>query len=199
MNLNMTGTDATIIVALVSASGAIGGAIMQFLSNKWQGRDSERKNNRDDFAVITTSLRAELAEEKQEKRSLEKKVESLLVRVSVLEGKMAAAPFPEWMVGLDGSYLWVNTAFESHWLLSSGIDRTSVVGMRHTDVFSAGVASILASIDSIARSRSNYTARRDDITIESDPASWLVIKWGIRDLQTGALIGFHGAAIPSDF
>lgn len=199
MSLNLTGTDATIIVAILSLSGAIGGSIIQYVSSKWQGRDSERKNDRDDFSVITTSLRAELAEEKREKRSLEKKVESLLVRVSVLEGKMAAAPFPEWMVGLDGSYLWVNTAFESRWLRSRGIDRTSVVGMRHTDVFSAGVASVLESIDSIARSKSNYTARRDDITIESDPASWLIIKWGIRDLQTGALIGFHGAAIPSDF
>lgn len=197
--MNLTGTDATIIVALVSASGAIGGALMQFASNKWQGRDSDRKNDRDDFSAITSSLRVELAEEKQEKRALEKKVESLLVRVSVLEGKMAAAPFPEWMVGLDGSYLWVNTAFESRWLRARGIDRTAVVGMRHSDVFSASVATVFASIDSIARMKSNFTARRDDVVLENDPAIWLIIKWGIRDLQTGALIGFHGAAIPSDF
>ena len=164
MNLNMTGTDATIIVALVSASGAIGGAIMQFLSNKWQGRDSERKNNRDDFAVITTSLRAELTEEKQEKRALEKKVESLLVRVSVLEGKMAAAPFPEWMVALDGSYLWVNTAFESRWLLPRGIDRTAVVGMHHADVFSPTVATVLSSIDSIARSKIGRASCRERVS-----------------------------------
>lgn len=195
----ITGTDATVVVALIAASGAVGGALMQLISTRWQSRDSDRKNDRDDFTAITMSLHTELAVEKREKKDLEKKVEGLLVRVSVLEGKMAAAPFPEWMVGLDGTYLWVNTAFESRWLRARGIDRTAIVGLRHSEVFSPSVAIVFSSIDTIARSKSNFTARRDDVELDSDQTRWLIVKWGIRDLQTGALIGFHGAAIPSDF
>lgn len=195
----ITGTDATVVVALIAASGAIGGAMMQFVSTRWQSRDSDRKNDRDDFSTITSALRTELMNEKQEKRDLEKKVEGLLVRVLVLEGKMAAAPFPEWMVGLDGTYLWVNTSFESRWLRGKGIDRTRIVGMTHASVFSEQAAAVFSSIDKISRTRSNLTVRQDDVELDDDPVKWLIIKWGIRDLQTGALIGFHGAAIPSDF
>lgn len=195
----ITGTDATVVVALIAASGAIGGAMMQFVSTRWQSRDSDRKNDRDDFSAITSALRTELANEKQEKKDLEKKVEGLLVRVSVLEGKMAAAPFPEWMVGLDGTYLWVNTSFESRWLRGKGIDRTAIVGMTHTRIFSEQAAVVFSSIDMVARTRANFTARQDNVELDNDPVKWLIVKWGIRDLQTGALIGFHGAAISSDF
>ena len=195
----ITGTDATVVVALIAASGAIGGAMMQFVSTRWQSRDSDRKNDRDDFSTITSALRIELANEQQEKKDLEKKVEGLLVRVSVLEGKMAAAPFPEWMVGLDGTYLWVNTSFESRWLRGKGIDRTAIVGMTHASIFSEQAVVAFSSIDMVARTRANFTARQDNVELDNDPVKWLIVKWGIRDLQTGALIGFHGAAIPSDF
>lgn len=60
-------------------------------------------------------------------------------------------PFPSWIIGLEGKYLYVNREFEKQFLEPTGQDYRSVLGETHAAVWPEAFCRTLRNLDDLAR------------------------------------------------
>jgi PAS domain-containing protein len=100
-------------------------------------------------------------------------------------------PFPNWVIGLDGRYLYVNREFEKQFLEPAGNDYRFIVGKSHEALWPDPFCKTLRNLDDLARRVPDGRARATTVLkLGSDERQLTVHKFPIR--VRGAVIGFAG-------
>lgn len=100
-------------------------------------------------------------------------------------------PFPNWIIGLDGRYLFVNREFEKVFLEPAGHDYRNVVGRSHDDVWPEAFCRTLRNLDDLARRVPDGRARATtNLVIGSAERTVTVHKFPVR--VRGTIVAFAG-------
>lgn len=144
---------AAILVTLNVVLG--GGLIAAILKYRVQSRGEDRS----DFSEIIEAMREQRREEREEKKEQDEKINQLEAEVNGLRIARDLDPFPNWLVDLTGSYLYVNREFEAVFLEPANRTYRDIIGQHHAQVWPEPFVRTLGSLDEAARRRPDGTAR----------------------------------------
>lgn len=186
------------IVTLLLGGGAIVGVLqhrarMRELTLKYGGEN--READRTDFETILVEVRAQRNESREREAECQRRLEQMEVEIQGLRLARDLDPFPNWIVDLQGEYMYVNREFERYFLLPKGKTYRDAIGSTHESLgWPKSFCDTLKSLDAAARSRPDGTARASTV-LEIDEfgeTRVTVHKFPIRFKPAGVIVGYAG-------
>jgi PAS domain-containing protein len=100
-------------------------------------------------------------------------------------------PFPHWIIGLDGKYLYANREFEKLFLEPNGRSYRDIVGETHEEIWPDQFSRILRNLDALARRVPDGRARATTgLIIGENEMQVTVHKFPVRVRET--VVAFAG-------
>ena len=162
----MNGVSVTaIVVSLASAllGGGLIGVWFKYLIDKGRltkdERSEAREESRLDFKMILDVVTGQRDEAFAKLDQTEEKFERVELEVQGLRLAKDLDPFPNWIVDLEGRYIFVNREFEKEFLEPREHNYRWAIGRRHDEVWSAEFAAKMRTLDESARRRPDRRAR----------------------------------------
>lgn len=178
------------LTGLVSALVGGGGVAAWF---------SYRGNKNKSIADATKELLDRYAQDneilKKENQQMRDRLNSLEVKVVLLEASTQEYPFPVWLKDTDGTILAVNKAYEDMFLLPRGYKSSDCVGKKSESVWPPEIA--VADEDRarwVIRTKSTWDENAE-LPINGHTEEWRIIKF--PRFSAGIIIGTLGMAIPT--
>lgn len=168
MQIDLNSLISALVAALLS-----GGFVASVLKYKLGGRQlsvqekkltaDERQDVRDqarsDFELILGVITRQRDDAIARADKLESKIDLIELEVQGLRLARELDPFPNWIVDLEGRYIFVNRAFEREFLDPLGQGYRWAIGKSHKDVWGEEVAAKIRTLDDAARRRPDRRAR----------------------------------------
>ena len=192
-----------IIVKLLTALNVLlgGGLVVGYLRHKstmakllMEHERAQRGEGRVDFNTILAEVKSQRDEawsqiEKQDARMVQMEAEIQGLRLA-----RDLDPFPNWVVDKGGEYLYVNREFERYFLEPLGQTYRDVVGKTHEDHWPPDFCKVLKTLDAVARSRPDGTARATASLHVPELGSTKVTvhKFPIRFKPSGIIVAYAG-------
>ena len=124
-------------------------------------------------------------------REVREELENMKMEVQGLRLARDLDPFPNWIIGLDGKYLYVNREFEKQFLEPQGKTYRAVIGEAHETLWPDSFCRVLRQLDSVARRVPDGHAKaRTSLLIGDLERGITVHKFPIRIRDT--VVGFAG-------
>lgn len=179
-----------------------GGAVVGFLKYRTQMREitlkygkENRDDDRTDFETILAEVRVQRNESREREAECQRRLEQMEVEIQGLRLAHDLDPFPNWIVDLQGQYMYVNREFERYFLLPQGKTYRDAIGLTHEDMgWPKAFCDTLRSLDAAARSRPDGTARASTVLEinEFGETRVTVHKFPIRFKPAGVIVGYAG-------
>jgi PAS domain S-box-containing protein len=110
-----------------------------------------RQQDRLDFEQLLAVVVGQRDDERNLNGKLEGKVERLELEIIGLRLRPDLDPFPNWIIDLEGRYIFVNREFERQFLEPQGKNYRDMIGKRHEDIWPSDFCRKLRALDEIAR------------------------------------------------
>lgn len=160
---------ATTLASTLFAAGFVG-VWLRFLINRGklkldaerlsvEDRRKLREEERSDFQLILDVVTRQRDEAVERADNLEEKVDTVELEVAGLRLARDLDPFPNWIVDLEGRYIYANREFEREFLEPKGLRYRQVIGKRHEEVWGADFAAKMHILDETAKRRPDRKAR----------------------------------------
>ena len=118
-----------------------------------------REEDRVDFQTILAEVKSQRDEAWGHIKIQDGRIDALEAEINGLRLARDLDPFPNWLVDLQGQYVFANREFEKHFLEPDGLTYRDIIGKTHDDVWPAPFCEILRVLDAKARGRPDGTAR----------------------------------------
>jgi PAS domain-containing protein len=150
---------------------------------------AERKRNDFDRALeVVTEQRNDALRLVQ---VCESRIDKLELEVQGLRFARDLDPFPNWIVGLDGKYLYANREFEKQFLEPQGKNYRAIIGEKHETLWPEAFCRVLRNLDAMARRVPDGHARATtSLVLQGDERQVTVHKFPLRIRD--AVVGFAG-------
>ncbi len=143
--------------------GGAFGAYLKYLVDKGRLSKGERHEAREeqrlDFKMILDVVTRQRDEAFAKLGETEEKFEKVELEVQGLRLARDLDPFPNWIVDLEGRYIFVNREFEKEFLEPRSHSYRWAIGKRHEDLWSPAFATKMKTLDEMARKRPDRRAR----------------------------------------
>jgi hypothetical protein len=186
-----TGLAALLISSLLS--GTLVGVILKYrLGGRRLSLDERaqiRQTARDDFKLILEVVTGQRDEARAEVREMRGRFENFELEIQGLRLSQDFDPFPNWMVDLEGRYLYVSREFERQFLRNREPPLTyrDLIGKTHANHFPTEFCGKLKALSDEARRRPDAKARATTV-LEGSQVT--VHKFPIR--VGGIIVAFAG-------
>ena len=178
------------IISLVFNAILGGSLLTAILRHRIQSRGEERV----DFSTVLAEVKAQRddAWAKIEKQS--ERINQMEVEIQGLRLARDLDPFPNWIVDLQGRYVFVNREFEKLVLEPRGQSYRDIIGKRHEDLWQGDFCRTLKALDAAAKSRPDGTARAvTRVSIIGLGETRVTIhKFPVRLKPSGVIMGYNG-------
>lgn len=126
---------------------------------RFEERKEDRSQDRVDFDLILKEVKAQRDEAWAHIKGQDQRIEAMEAEIQGLRLARDLDPFPNWVVDLQGKYIFVNREFEKVFLEPDGRNYRSVIGQSHADLWPASFCETLRLLDSRAKSTPDGKAR----------------------------------------
>lgn len=178
------------LVSVLLTGGALG-FIFRFMIDRRKLGSEEKaaahQQRKDDFEMLMAVVTNQRDEAYAKIKDYDRKIENLELEIQGLRMCGELDPFPNWIINLDGQYVFINREFEKRFLEPKGWNYRDVIGAKHEKLWSDEICRKLKALDDQARARPDGRARA---TIEVDGLQLTVHKFPIR--VRGIPVAFAG-------
>lgn len=114
-------------------------------------RQADRDQDRVDFNTILAEVKGQRDEAWREVKSQSARIDTLEAEINGLRLARDLDPFPNWVVDLQGEYIFVNREFEMVFLAPRGQGFRDIVGKKHSDIWPEAFCRVLRRLDAKAK------------------------------------------------
>jgi PAS domain-containing protein len=122
-------------------------------------RTAGREQERIDFKTILEAVTTQRDEGLRREERQNSRIDALELEVQGLRLIQEVDPFPNWIIDLEGQYIYVNREFEREFLEPKKHTYRWIIGKRHEDMWPVEFGEKLQALDRQARSRPDKRAR----------------------------------------
>lgn len=146
-----------------------------------------REEARQDFEILLRVVTSQRDEALGKVHEQDGRLDGFELEVQGLRIARDLDPFPNWLVDLEGRFIFVNTEFEQTFLKPKGHNYRALIGKQHEEVFPAAFCERLRLLDIRARTSADKKARA---VLEWDRRQFTVHKFVV--CVRGAPVAFAG-------
>lgn len=160
-NITLWGLVATVLASLLGG-GLLGVWLRYRLGTKKldaEAVEHTRQQARLDFETLLRVVTGQRDEAYRKIERYDEKILALEMEVQGLRLTRDLDPFPNWIVDLEGDYIFLNREFEKTFLEPVELNYRDMIGQQHKRVFPPDFVKKLALLDQQARSRPDKQAR----------------------------------------
>ncbi|MGJ0508943.1 MAG: PAS domain-containing protein [Methylocystis sp.] len=132
-----------------------GGLLAVWLKYRIQARSADRV----DFETVLAEVKSQRNEAWAHIAEQVRRIENMEAEIQGLRIARDLDPFPNWLVDLQGRFLYANRAFEALFLEPKGQTYRDIIGKTHIDVWPEPFCRTIKALNSAAGKRPDGTAR----------------------------------------
>tara|TARA_R100001369_G_scaffold72251_5_gene100252 strand:- start:4947 stop:5564 length:618 start_codon:yes stop_codon:yes gene_type:complete len=143
---------------------------------------------RDEFKELKTDFDMHRENSKKREQVNTKTIQSLQIKLNILESAHLDLPVPQWLKDKNGYMLSINSAYEEIF----GITADEYVGKKDHDVWKKGIADAFCKHDNIVKRTRKHIQTQENVENEYHSGCWEVLKYPRYEGST--FIGIGGIA-----